>query len=430
MGAPSRHAVIAGKYELVEEIGRGGMGSVWRAQALALDVPCAIKFLLPELARDPVARVRFVHEARSAARLRSAHAVTIFDVDSWDGLPYIAMEFLSGRNLEQCLKAEGALSPALTCEIARQVGLGLGKAHALGLVHRDLKPENIFLIDDDALLVKILDFGVVKALDRPLELKTVTGTIVGTPHYMSPEQASGADVDGRSDLWSLAVVIYRCLTGRLPFDGVSLPAVLLNVLYEPIPLPSDHNPGLPRAVDAWFARAVSRDPALRFQTATEFVRELEKACGILPRYSTPAAIEYSASAPARPRLSRASSAGAGLIVRELWAAGWHRVSLIALLTAATLLGAAYVISAQHQALDRASLAAQEPEDAAIPGFPSPDTSAEREPAVRIALNLPAKGAKAREPGAHGAERSAKSTSTAETQLPGRLRQADDERWGF
>jgi serine/threonine protein kinase len=332
------------------------------------------------------------------------------------------MEYLSGRNLEQCLQADGALSPALTCEIARQVGLGLSKAHALGLVHRDLKPENIFLIDDDALLVKLLDFGVVKTLDPPLELKTVSGTIVGTPHYMSPEQATDAEVDGRSDLWSLAVVIFRCLTGRLPFDGQSLPQVLLNVLYEPVPMPSDHNPGLPRALDAWWARAVSRDPALRFQTAIEFVRELERACGVPSRYSTPAPIEQLAR-------TRSSSVRSGLIVRQLLAAGRHRVTLMALLTAALLLGGAYWFAARHAA--SSPLAEVEAEDAAIPGMPTPET----EPGLSVALNLATKASKTREPGTRAPERTSVAPRSSGTQLDPahpsrRVPEVNDERWGF
>jgi serine/threonine protein kinase len=165
MEAPWRDAVLAGgKYALVEEIGRGGMGSVWRAHAVLLDRPCAIKFLKPELAAQAVNRERFVHEARAAARLRSNHVVTIFDVDYFNGLPFIAMELLTGESLERRLD-RGTLSPEFTLQVIRQIASGLGRAHQAGLVHRDLKPDNVFLVEEDPLLVKLLDFGVAKSLN-------------------------------------------------------------------------------------------------------------------------------------------------------------------------------------------------------------------------------------------------------------------------
>src|SRR6185369_15355713 len=133
---PCRELVIAGRYRLDEEIGRGGVGRVWRAHAMALDIPCAIKFLLPQFAADAGQRARFIHEARAAAALRSQYTVAVFDVDEWEGQPFIAMELLAGQSLEQCLRERGTLTPRLTCEVVRQIALGLTKAHAGGLVHR------------------------------------------------------------------------------------------------------------------------------------------------------------------------------------------------------------------------------------------------------------------------------------------------------
>src|SRR5690349_16732867 len=163
--------MIGGRYRLEEEIGRGGVGAVWRAHSVALDIPCAIKFLLPQHAKDAGQRARFIHEARAAAALRSAPTVLVFDVDEWGGPPYIAMELLGGQSLEQCLQSRGALRPQLTCEIVRQIALGLSKAHAAGLVHRDLKPDNVFLVeeDDPPLVVKILDFGIAKRIHAALD---------------------------------------------------------------------------------------------------------------------------------------------------------------------------------------------------------------------------------------------------------------------
>jgi eukaryotic-like serine/threonine-protein kinase len=275
---PCRELVIAGRYRLDEEIGRGGVGRVWRAHAMALDIPCAIKFLLPQFAADPGQRARFVHEARAAAGLRSQYTVAVFDVDEWEGQPFIAMELLAGQSLEQCLRERGTLSPRLTCEVVRQIALGLSKAHAAGLVHRDLKPDNVFLLEEDPISVKILDFGIAKRLDMAHDFKTATGALIGTPYYMSPEQAMGSkDVDLRSDVWSLAVLAYRCLTGRLPFGGDSLPEILVKIVHGPLPTLVGANPSLPKAVESWWRSAANRAPAQRTQSASELARGLERA---------------------------------------------------------------------------------------------------------------------------------------------------------
>jgi hypothetical protein len=276
---PSRKLVIAGRYRLHEEIGRGGVGSVWRAHSVALDIPCAVKFLLPQYAKDPGQRARFIHEARAAAGLRSPHTVSVFDVDEWEGQPFIAMELLSGQSLERCIEEQGRLTPHFTCEVVRQIALGLSKAHAAGLVHRDLKPDNVFLLDDEnSITVKILDFGIAKRVDMSVDFKTVTGTLIGTPYYMSPEQAKGSkEIDFKSDLWSLAVVAYRCLTGRLPFDGENLPDILLKIVHGPLPTLSGVDPALPRTVEAWWRGAVNRDPARRPPSALALAQGLSQA---------------------------------------------------------------------------------------------------------------------------------------------------------
>src|SRR5262249_43152154 len=159
-------------------------------------------------------------EARVAASLRSPNSVHILDVDEWRGTLFIAMELLGGESLDARLRREGSLSPEHTLEVLEQVARGLNKAHAAQLVHRDLKPENIFIVDEEPLLVKILDFGIAKRVGVASDLQTTSGVLIGTPGYMSPEQADGGkEIDYRSDLWSLAVVAFRCLTGAAPFDG-------------------------------------------------------------------------------------------------------------------------------------------------------------------------------------------------------------------
>jgi serine/threonine-protein kinase len=204
--------------------------------------------------------------------------VTVLDVDEWEGCLFIAMELLSGESLEAKLDREGRLSPELTLEILDQVARGLLKAHAARLVHRDLKPENIFLVAEQPLLVKILDFGVAKHLDAITGAQTATGALVGTPWYMSPEQALGdRSVDFRSDLWSLGVVAFRCLTGTLPFDGDGLGRVLLEIMHGTIPSPRTFNSGLPQSVDDWWFRTMQRDPASRPPSVTALVNELREA---------------------------------------------------------------------------------------------------------------------------------------------------------
>jgi hypothetical protein len=278
MFVPASNAVVADRYELIEEIGRGGMGVIWRARQSNLAIDCAIKFIHETCASDPEVRRRFVREARAAASLKSPHSVNILDVDEWQGCLFIAMELLHGETLEERLTRQGRLSPELTLQIFDQLARGLVKAHAAHLVHRDLKPENIFLVDEDPLLVKILDFGIAKQLDIVTGAQTAAGALIGTPWYMSPEQALGhKHIDYHSDLWSLAVVAFRCLTGTLPFEGEGLGQVLLNILNEPIPAPSSYNPDLPPAVDEWWFLATQREPAARPPSVSALVTDLRRS---------------------------------------------------------------------------------------------------------------------------------------------------------
>lgn len=278
MFVPSSNSVLAERYELIREIGSGGMGVVWLARQVNLGIECAVKFIHSSHAHDAELRRRFVREARAAASLRSPNSVNILDVDEWQGSLYIAMELLSGESLESRLNREGRISPELTVEIIEQVARGLNKAHAARLVHRDLKPDNIFLVDDEPLLVKILDFGIAKQLDSSSGLHTDSGALVGTPGYMSPEQADGGlQVDFRSDLWSLAVVAFRCLTGELAFDGTGLGQILLRIIHAPIPAPSSRNPSLPRSLDDWWFSVVQRDRSKRPESALALANGLRDA---------------------------------------------------------------------------------------------------------------------------------------------------------
>src|SRR5580700_8430866 len=276
------NVVVAERFRLNRQLGRGGMGSVWHATHLGLDVPCAVKFIEGENSSLPEAQARFEREAKAAAALRSPHVVQILDHGVWQGTPYIAMELLDGEELGKRLIRLGRLSPPEAVKIVSQVCRALTKAHSVGIVHRDLKPDNVFLVkDDDREIAKVLDFGIAKATNNAIEgSNTKTGAMLGTPYYMSPEQAQGTKaVDHRSDLWSLGVIVYQMVTGRLPFESEALGDLLVKIIVSPIPIPSEVAPWVPLAFNAWWARAAQRDPTLRFQSAKEFADSLSMVFG-------------------------------------------------------------------------------------------------------------------------------------------------------
>jgi serine/threonine-protein kinase len=261
------------------------MGSVWVAEHLGLRSRVAVKLINQDLASSPQAVRRFEQEARAAATLRSPHVVQVLDFGVDAGSPYLVMELLEGENLGAYLREHERLEPRHAWTVLEQVGRAMSRAHAQGFVHRDLKPDNIFLVDDDdTFFVKVLDFGIAKALEPTATgtglALTKSGALLGTPHHMSPEQAESRPVDARSDLWSLGVVTFECLTGLLPFEGDSLPALLRAICYDPIVVPSKVA-SVPAGFDAWFARAVARDPDQRFQSARELVEQLEPLLGPL-----------------------------------------------------------------------------------------------------------------------------------------------------
>ena len=210
--APGPGSVIADKYELEEQLGSGGMGAVWQAHHRVLDAKVAIKLLDPSLAKSASVRQRFLREGRAAAALRSAHVVQVLDFGVDDEMPFLVLELLQGESLDRRLHREGKLSPSLTHAVITQICRAVSRAHDADIVHRDLKPANVFLVDEDELLVKVLDFGIAKMRDPEEGFQsTQTGATLGTLLYMSPEQALGSrDIDGRADLWSLAVIAYEC----------------------------------------------------------------------------------------------------------------------------------------------------------------------------------------------------------------------------
>src|SRR5580693_4543371 len=267
---------VAGKYTLEREIARGGMGAVWSAFDTSLRRRVALKLMSADHLASPSARSRFEREAMAIAQLQSPHVVQIYDYGIDGDAPYIVMELLEGEDLQSRLTRLGKLTIPAAAAIITQAAKALSAAHASGIVHRDIKPANIFLARHDAdESVKVLDFGVaalVSTLSGTDMAVTRAGGVVGTPHYMSPEQVRGSrGVDFRSDLWSLAVVAYRAVTGRLPFDAEAFGELLIQICTDPVPAPSKLGlgPEIGAEADRFFERALARDPARRHGTARE-----------------------------------------------------------------------------------------------------------------------------------------------------------------
>jgi protein kinase-like protein len=276
--------VLAGKYRLESLIGRGGMGSVWRAEHLGLNAPVAVKLLnLADFDGASEALTRFHREARSAATIRSPHVVQILDhgVDPAFGVPFIVMELMEGESLANRLTRCRRVAPAEVGKIFAHVARALSRAHEAGIVHRDLKPDNVFLVlNEDEEVAKVLDFGIAKARAHALgsDSNTRTGAIMGTAYYMSPEQISGnRNVDFRTDLWAMGVMACECLTGRRPFEADTIGGITLKICIEPVPLPSSLGP-VPPGFDDWFAKIVHRDPAERFPSARAAADALRQLC--------------------------------------------------------------------------------------------------------------------------------------------------------
>ncbi len=296
--------IVGAKYRLETPLARGGMGAVWVARHIQLDVTVAVKFMDASCAASATSRARFEREAKAAAGLQNPHIVAVRDYGVEGNIPYLVMELLKGENLGVRLHRERRLSLVATSRILGQIARALRRAHEGGLIHRDLKPANIFLArqDDDDEVVKVLDFGIAKDTAAMLTRDaTGTGEIMGSPHYMSPEQVRcEKDLDPRADLWSLGVITFRALTGTLPFPGEVLGAVLAKVLADPIPVASALVPGLPTSIDAFFARVLVRDRAQRFATVKEMADALAavaESVSARPSEAVSAPVSEAPSAP-------------------------------------------------------------------------------------------------------------------------------------
>jgi beta-lactam-binding protein with PASTA domain/predicted Ser/Thr protein kinase len=272
MAAIAPDTLVDGRYRIIRRLGSGGMADVYCAEDTQLGRQVALKLLYRRFAEDSEFVERFRREASSAAGLQHPNVVQVFDRGEWDGTYYIAMEYLTGRNLKQVVRDHGALEPALAVDLTIQILKAARFAHRRGIVHRDIKPHNV-IVDDEG-RAKVTDFGIARAGASDM---TETGSIMGTAQYLSPEQAQGHPVDARADLYSIGVVLYELLCGAPPFDAESPVTIALKqVSEEPVP-PMRRNPAVSPALDAVVMRALRKDPAQRFQDADAFIAALESA---------------------------------------------------------------------------------------------------------------------------------------------------------
>jgi serine/threonine-protein kinase len=384
---------IVGKYRILELIGRGGMGVVYRAEHVDLGMLHALKTLAPELARHPQAQARFLKEARAAARINHPHVIRIFDCGTHDGLPFFVMEHLEGEDLGAIL-ARTRLTVEQTAGIMLAVCAAISEMHRDGFIHRDLKPGNIFLARDKVgnIVPTVLDFGIVKPIEPgPSAARTQDGALVGTPHYISPEQVSDLPAGERSDQYALGVILYQCATGRVPFDGDTALTVMRQIASYRFPPPRSVRPDIHPDFEAVVLKAMSERAADRYPSVyhlgnallplaapkhqavwAEFYDRVRS-----PRVSLPMAIPLASSAAWLPLSDRTTQVAPEAMRPPPPRRRSSRRALL-LGVAALAAGAAAVWMREHRSSQRAS--ASEPEPAlarsaepaqAGPGAPPP-----------------------------------------------------------
>jgi serine/threonine-protein kinase len=372
--------IVQRKYRIDALLGEGAMGLVYRATHLHLDEPVAIKVLRRSLRAESIVE-RFQREARACLRVRSPHVVRVLDLDRpTDGPPFLVMELLDGEDAEALVSREGPLPIAEAVAIVREACIGVAAAHRAGLVHRDLKPANLFLArTDEGVVTKVLDFGISKWSGVST---SQTQGVFGSPSYMSPEQlVAAADVDARTDVWSLGATLFELLTGRLPFEADHLPALVYAIAHTKPPSPCELRPEIPRALEVEILRALESDRDARTPSAEAFAAALEpfaiEAPGDAvprssrPRISSPSFIDTQLAASAAPpresqgRLTVALAAVAAAVAIGLF-------SFFARSRATTPVTAA----------PKAAIAEREPMAATDPPVPSPSASATTAPGAK------------------------------------------------
>ena len=260
-----------GKYRVLEQLGAGGMATVYKAYDPAMDRSIAIKVPSAHLLQDPQFRTRFQGEARTIAKLEHPHILPVYDFGEEQGVPYLVMRYVDGGTLRDRL-SRGVLPLDQALRLVAEVGDALAYAHGKGVIHRDVKPANVLLDHDGSAL--LTDFGIAKLVEQTMQL--TQGVVLGTPQYMAPEQVTGKSVDARTDIYALGVVLYELLTGRRPFEGDTPFAVAFMHVTDPFPPPRQVNPALPEAAERIILKAMARDPADRYPSASDFARELHR----------------------------------------------------------------------------------------------------------------------------------------------------------
>ena len=262
--------LLLNRYELLEKIGEGGMGIVYKAKCHLLNRFVAVKILKVELNNDEEFISRFKREGISVAKLSHPNIVNIHDVGQENHINFIVMEYINGKTLKQIIKETGKISPEKTLDIALQISKALECAHKNNIIHRDIKPDNILITEDN--IIKVMDFGIAKVLDS----QTVTNSskVIGTAHYFSPEQARGNFVDGRTDIYSLGIVMYEMITGKVPYNAESAITIAMMHIQEPVIPPKKVIVDLPENINAAILKAVEKEPINRFQTAKEMAQVL------------------------------------------------------------------------------------------------------------------------------------------------------------
>ena len=290
---------FAGRYQVIEELGTGGMGRVYKVYDAEVEDKVALKLLNPDIASDEETITRFRNELKLARRIAHKNVCRMYDLGQQEGDYYITMEYVAGENLKSFIRRSGQLTVDKTIGIAAEICAGLAEAHRLGVVHRDLKPQNIMIDQEGA--VRIMDFGIA----RSLKAKSLTrpGVLIGTPEYMSPEQVEGGAADQRSDIYAVGIILYEMLTGRVPFAGDTPIAIALKHKTESPPNPRELNARIPEALSRLVLRCLEKDPAKRFESPENLLSELE-AIGREHRTSAPSLSPEKPAQKMRPKLSR------------------------------------------------------------------------------------------------------------------------------
>jgi eukaryotic-like serine/threonine-protein kinase len=416
--------ILAGKFRIERVLGQGGMGVVVAATHLQLDERVALKFLLPDALSNPEAVERFAREARAAVKIKSEHVARVSDVGTLEsGSPYMVMEYLEGQDLAGFVHASGAMAVPAAIEFVLQACEAIGEAHALGIVHRDLKPANLFVTRrvDGSPCIKVLDFGISKltapggAADLGM---TKTSSVMGSPLYMSPEQMSSTrNVDMRTDIWALGVILYEILTGRVPFEAETMPQLCGMILQDPPRPLRDLRPDLPDVLQAVIFRCLEKSRDRRFANVADLAaalapfgapsaqRSAERISRVLGAAGIPSTPNLGVVATSPPDTSTSSNWGRSQLAKKSRAP-----LLIALLAALLVLGGVLaLVLRKHAAVESAA----EPVSAPLPAVPT-----QAAPAV-VAVTPPAPVSPVGDPEARPAEPSASAAAPATSAQPAR-----------